>query len=141
MPMSNSYLLAKRSIGCSDMRLTCSSKPQLAPNLGGDVLGTGGDVNLDRVFGRLQRLELAVQEVRVHEVPLALRQPLGDQLLRAFQPDKLDVLGVLPAKVLLVGVLQRGAGQHDLLAASARLVDQPPQRLQPRSAIVVVKRD
>jgi hypothetical protein len=93
------------------------------------------------VVGRLQRLELAAQQGGVHEVAGSGCQSPADQLLRPAQVDELDDLGGVVLKVVLVGVLQGGAGQDDALPAAPGLLDEPAQRLQPGPAVVVGQRD
>src|SRR5689334_21372961 len=85
---------------------------------------------------RLQRVELALQQLGRHEMALALREPLGDQLLRALQEDEADV--VRPAQqYITIGVLQRRAGDDDMLAAFADPCDLVGDGVQPGPAVLV----
>ena len=77
------------------------------PDLCGEDGRGRSHVHLDRVFGWLQRLELATQQRRVHEVALAGGEALPEQLLRAAQVDVVDVPRVVLFEVVLVIMLER----------------------------------
>src|SRR5438876_667067 len=66
------------------------SQAELLTNLGHDRFRRFADLDPERAGRRLQRVELAGQQVRVHEVAGPGRQPSADQLFRAVQIDVPD---------------------------------------------------
>jgi hypothetical protein len=54
---------------------------ELLADFRGDGFRPRSDLDLEGVFGRLERLELACQERRAHEVAPAGCQAAGDQVL------------------------------------------------------------
>jgi len=113
---------------------------QAAANLMGDLDGAPTDVHPDGVLGRLQDLELARQQLGVHEVPAASLQPLADQFLGSGQPDVMDDVEIVP-QVLLVGMLERRAGKDQVFSTISCLVDQPGKCLEPGLAVLVGQRN
>src|SRR5579872_3794003 len=88
-----------------------------------DDVGGGSDIDGEGIVGRFKRLELAVQQAGVHEVPGPGGEPLADQFFRAAQVDVADRLGRLMPKKLLVGVFQGGTGQDKVLSTVTGLLD------------------
>ena len=88
---------------------------------------------------RLQRLELAGQQARRHEMTFSRGEPARDQFLRAVEKDDADILASMHEDVA-IGALQRGAGDHGVLAGLADPVDLGGDGLQPGPAILVGQR-
>src|SRR5208337_589758 len=109
-------------------------------NLTCDLFGTSSQIDFDRILGRLQNLELAVQQTWVHEVTRARFQPLLDHLLGSPQAAIMTHIKVVP-QVLLVGMLESGTGKDDVLATIPCIVDQPGKSLEPGLSIFVGQSD
>src|SRR5687768_9699357 len=123
---------------CLQFSTPTRSKAQFTPDFSRDHLRGGRDIDLHGSIGNLQRLELALEQVWVHEVPLAVRESAADQLLRAMQVNVMNAFRVVPFQVVPIVVFQCRAGQDDVLSLLARLLDAFPQRLQPGIAILIV---
>src|ERR1700709_1623236 len=88
-----------------------------------------GDRPLSRLW-RLRRLELAGEQSRWHEMPLAGGEPARDQILRTVQKDDADIVASMHEDVA-IDALQRRAGDEGVLACLAGAVDLVGDRLQP----------
>src|SRR5271166_1077632 len=80
-------------------------------------------MDFDRILGRLQNLELARQQCRVHEATGARCQPLLNHLRRSTEADVTNHVQMMP-QILLVGVLEGGTSKNDVLATVPCIVDQ-----------------
>ena len=107
------------------------------------MVSTGASIEtVDRMFvgcRRLQRLELAVQQARRHEMSFAPGEPVGDQGLRAVEKDDPHIVAAVHQDIA-IGAFQRRAGDHDMAAGLADPVDLVGDRLQPRPAVFVGER-
>ena len=86
-----------------------ASEAEPASDLFGDLLGARGDIDRDGPRRLLQRVELAAQQGRIHEVPPPPAEPLLYHLvvpLQVYEQDPPVYQQVLP-----VALLQRGAGE------------------------------
>ena len=107
------------------------------------IASTGASI--DTVIGRsfaarpLQRLELAGEQARRHEVPLARGEPGGDQILRSVEKDDADIVAAVHENVA-IGALQRRAGDDGAFTGGREAVDLVGNRLQPRPAVLVRQR-
>ncbi len=75
------------------------------------------DVDDDRGGGFFERRELAREQRRRHEVPAARGKPRLDRLRVALEIGEADLAAL--RKALAVGLLERGAGEHDIAARAA----------------------
>src|SRR6267378_24486 len=67
---------------------------------------------------------------------LPQREPARDQILRALEIDDADILPSMHED-FAIGALQRGAGDHGMLAGLADPVDLIGDRLQPRPTVFI----
>src|SRR5258705_9339768 len=74
------------------------------------------DVNEEGVAGRLERIELRLQQRRVHVMPLAFLKARSDQLDIPFQVNPAHSLQA-PLQTVAVPLLERGAGENRRLAS------------------------
>src|SRR5271157_5597085 len=105
-----------------------------------DLFGTSSHIHPDRIVGRLQNLELARQQCRVHEVTGARCQPLLNHLRWSTEADVTNHIQMVP-QILLVGMLESGTGKDDVLATIPCIVDQPGKSLEPGLSIFVGQSD
>src|SRR5437764_11972695 len=85
---------------------------------------------------RLQRLELAGQQPRWHEVTPAGGEPARDQRFGAVEEDDANVTASMDEDVA-IGALERRAGDHGALASPAGAVNLVGNGLQPGPAVLV----
>src|ERR1700760_3546629 len=116
------------------------------PDLSDDVIDDGLDRRVDRDgdrtlvgFRPLQRPELAVEQPRRHEMPLAAGKPLGDQGLAAVEKDEANIVPAAQQHAT-VGAFQRRAGDHEMVADITDPLDLVRNRLQPWPAVFVGER-
>src|SRR5262249_36198497 len=98
--------------------------------------------NHDRMLIRLRRFEgreLAVEQGRWHEMPVARRQPTRDQIPPAFEIDDADV-GALADQDIAIGAFERRACDGAMVAGAPSRVDPGGDALQPGPAILVGER-
>src|SRR5579864_3259329 len=113
--------------------------PELADDTLYDCFNRRIDRNGDRVFlrpRRLQRLELAVQQVCRHEMTLAAGQALGNQGLASIEKNDSHVLSAANQYVA-VGAFQGRAGDHDMRARPAHALDLVGDGAEPGPAILI----
>src|SRR6476619_1784123 len=99
---------------------------QCAHNSSCNLLRRRIDRHRDRVLiGRrlLQRIELALEQSRRHEVALARREARGDQIELAFEVDKPHIRALLGRDEVAVDALERRAGDNAGRARRAVLGD------------------
>src|SRR5438132_6378579 len=108
-----------------------------------DVIDDGFDQTVNRhcyrIFARVRRLEgseLALQQTLRHEMVFSQGEAACDQFLRAVEKDDADI-GPSMDKNVAIGALQRGAGDHGMLAGLADLLDLIGDRSQPGPAIFI----
>src|SRR5208282_5669851 len=111
-----------------------------ASNLTCDLFGTSSHIHPDRIVGRLQNLELARQQCRVHEVTGARCQPLLDHLRWSTEADIMNDIQMVP-QILLVGMLEGGTSKNDVLTTVPCIVDQLGKSLEPGLAVLICQRN
>ena len=107
-----------------------------------NLLNRGVDGNGDGVFvgaGRLQGLELALQQRRRHEMSFPRRQPACDQIVCAIEVDDAHVVAAMHQHVA-IGALERRTGDYDMASTPADLVDFVGDGLQPGPAVLIGQR-
>src|SRR5271157_6201201 len=119
---------------------TTRSKSQLASNLTCNLRGSASHIHPDRIFRRLQNLELAVQQIGIHEMALPGSQPLLNHVLRSTQADVMNDIQIMP-QVFLVGMLEGGTAKDDVFPTVPGILDQSGKSLEPGFAVLVGKRN
>jgi hypothetical protein len=101
-----------------------------------DFSGSQAGIDLQCALRRFESLELALDQVWIHEVPGSSFQSLSNQGAICLEINESHV-SVYP-KHPTVRFLQRGASDDQILASIDRRADQFPDRFQPRCSISVV---
>src|ERR1700676_406637 len=99
----------------------------------------GVNVRNDGFFARawfLQRVELALEQGRRHEVPLAQLEPPGNQVAAPLEIDHPDIVPAVHQN-LAIASFQGRAGDDGMFAVSAYPVDLVGDGLQPWPAVLV----
>ena len=111
---------------------------------GGGLIGQSGgsraDVEREVTLpgtGRLEQVELRLQHPGLHEVVLAGRQPLREQLAR---PGQVQEGHVVPSQHVAIPAREGGAGDHDRPAGRQPLIHPGCDGGQPRRAVLVGER-
>ncbi len=115
------------------------SEPEGRADTSDDLRYRSGSVNRDGIRRSFERVELALQQCGIHEVPLTLRQVLAHHAELSAKKYQLH-LGS-NHQLTTIGFLQRGTGQHDRFAGDDPALDGVVQRLQPGSTIGIVERN
>src|SRR5579883_2315717 len=107
--------------------LRAGSAAEPLENRRDDLVGRRRDIDGDRVARLLERSELAAQEAGRHEMAGTAREALLDQGFAALEVDEAQLRAALGKKVA-IGLLERRAGHHGVVAAAALGIDRGADR-------------